>query len=112
MRQSFPYKFAIVYSNYFVNGVEILISWQFSFRQSKWEEKKIFKEDFYIFRFSTIREQQIKSEPCSELELIAIRACAATLCCGTIKDEWFQKTVAPWLDQFMAAHEVNNWFDR
>ncbi|UJR37705.1 hypothetical protein I4U23_030400, partial [Adineta vaga] len=52
------------------------------------------------------REQQIKSEPCSELELIAIRACAATLCCGTIKDEWFQKTVAPWLDQFMAAHEI------
>ena len=56
--------------------------------------------------FSNTREQQVKSEPCSELELIAIRACAATLCCGTIKDEWFQKTVAPWLDQFMAAHEV------
>ncbi|CAF5145894.1 unnamed protein product, partial [Rotaria magnacalcarata] len=55
---------------------------------------------------SHIREQQIKAEPCSELELIAIRACAATLCCGTIKDEWFQKTVVPWLDQFMAAHEV------
>ncbi|CAF0781184.1 unnamed protein product [Adineta steineri] len=53
------------------------------------------------------REQQLKSEPCSELELIAIRACAATLCCGTIKDEWFQKTVAPWLDQFMAAHETS-----
>ena len=56
--------------------------------------------------FSNTREQQVKSEPCSELELIAIRACAATLCCGTIKDEWFQKTVVPWLDQFMAAHEV------
>ncbi len=50
----------------------------------------------------------MKSEPCSELELIAIRACAATLCCGTIKDEWFQKTVVPWLDQFMAAHEVSD----
>ncbi|CAF4578036.1 unnamed protein product [Rotaria sp. Silwood1] len=56
---------------------------------------------------SNTREQQIKSEPCSELELIAIRACAATLCCGTIKDEWFQKTVVPWLDQFMAAHETS-----
>ncbi|CAF4519240.1 unnamed protein product [Rotaria socialis] len=55
---------------------------------------------------SHIREQQLKAEPCSELELIAIRACAATLCCGTIKDEWFQKTVVPWLDQFMAAHET------
>ena len=53
----------------------------------------------------------MKSEPCSELELIAIRACAATLCCGTIKDEWFQKTVAPWLDQFMAAHEVKLRFE-
>jgi hypothetical protein len=64
--------------------------------------------------FSNTRDQQIKTEPCSELELIAIRACAATLCCGTIKDEWFQKTVVPWLDQFMAAHEVRNfgfsWF--
>jgi hypothetical protein len=59
--------------------------------------------------FSNTRDQQIKTEPCSELELIAIRACAATLCCGTIKDEWFQKTVVPWLDQFMAAHEVRNF---
>jgi hypothetical protein len=59
-----------------------------------------------FFLLSHSREQQIKSEPCSELELIAIRACAATLCCGVIKDEWFQKTVIPWLDQFMAAHEV------
>ena len=60
--------------------------------------------------FSNTREQQNKTEPCSELELIAIRACAATLCCGTIKDEWFQKTVVPWLDQFMAAHEVKYLF--
>lgn len=59
-----------------------------------------------VITFISTREQQIKSEPCSELELIAIRACAATLCCGTIKDEWFQKTVVQWLDQFMAAHEV------
>lgn len=58
--------------------------------------------------FHSTREQQPRSEPCSELELIAIRACAATLCCGTINDEWFQKTVAPWLDQFMAAHEVRS----
>ena len=61
----------------------------------------------YVFS-SNAREQQLKSEPCSELELLAIRACAATLCCGTIKDEWFQKTVAPWLDQLMIAHEVNS----
>jgi hypothetical protein len=61
--------------------------------------------------FASTREQQMKSEPCSELELIAIRACAATLCCGTIKDEWFQKTVVPWLDQFMAAHEVKFRFN-
>ncbi|CAF0968774.1 unnamed protein product [Adineta ricciae] len=60
-----------------------------------------------VFASTNSREQRIKSEPCSELELFAIRACAATLCCGTIKDEWFQKTVAPWLDQFMAAHETS-----
>ena len=56
--------------------------------------------------FSHPPSQQAKTEPCSELELIAIRACAATLCCGIITDEWFHKTAVPWLDQFMAAHEV------
>jgi hypothetical protein len=62
-----------------------------------------------VLTCSHSREQQhMKSEPCSELELISIRACAATLCCGIIKDEWFQKTVIPWLDQFMAAHEVTD----
>ena len=60
-----------------------------------------------LILLSHSREQQAKYEPCSEMELIAIRACAATLCCGIIKDEWFQKTVIPWLDQFMAAHEVS-----
>jgi len=64
-------------------------------------------QNYISIIFSNTREQQNKVEPCSELELIAIRACAATLCCGIIKDEWFQKTVVPWLDQFMAAHEVN-----
>ncbi|CAF1234262.1 unnamed protein product, partial [Didymodactylos carnosus] len=53
--------------------------------------------------FGATREQ--KTEPCSELELVSIQACAATLCCGTIAFEWFQKTVVPWLDQFIAAHE-------
>lgn len=62
-----------------------------------------------MFLFSSPREQQIKNEPCTELELIAIQACAATLCCGIIKDEWFQKTVIPWLDQLMIADEVNHW---
>ena len=73
-------------------------------RQSNSSSSKKFSS-FSIVASST-REQHLKSEPCSELELISIRACAATLCCGTINDEWFQKTVAPWLDQFMAAHEV------
>lgn len=52
------------------------------------------------------QQQQIKIEPCTDFEMIAIRACAATLCCGIITEEWFQKTVVHWLDQFMAAHEV------
>jgi len=91
------------------------MEWKFKYHDCLCFDKVNNKKKKFFFEiknrisiiFSNTREQQIKSEPCSELELIAIRACAATLCCGIIKDEWFQKTVVPWLDQFMAALEVN-----
>ncbi|CAF0839637.1 unnamed protein product [Didymodactylos carnosus] len=62
----------------------------------------------FTYKFiNQIPRRAQKTEPCSELELVSIQACAATLCCGTMAFEWFQKTVVPWLDQFIAAHETN-----